>query len=238
MKDIKVGQKCYMVLMNVGRNEGIKITDAEVSKSGNKYITVDDRYRFELRNGVWTEDDYCGEGRYLFFSKEDVKDHIDNFELQKYLMNKAHRMYAENVSAEKLRKVYEILEDKLYIGFDISGKLTLKEKVDFINRKTGSSFAVECGEKCINFYYKQISKGFGLLDADDYAQLNTLFGYDIGEENFRKLNDELWERDIRASELNPDEDSKEEVMDICNAIGLEMNFSKWRMEPINEYLYF
>lgn len=238
MKDIKVGQKCYMVLMNAGRNKNPEIVDAEVSKSGNKYITVNDRYRFELQNGLWTEDNYCGEKRYLFFSKQGIKDHIDNFELQKYLISKAYRMYAESVSVEKLRKVYEVLEDKPYVGFDISGKLTLKEKVDFINRKTGSSFTVECGEKCINFYYKQISKGFGLLDADDYAQLNTLFGYDIGDENFKKINDELWERDIRALELNPDKDSKEEVRDVCEAIGLEMDFSKWRMNPIDEYLYF
>lgn len=74
MKNIKVGQKCYMVMMNVGRNEGPEIIDAEVSKSGNKYITVNDRYRFELRNEVWTEDNYCGERRYLFFSKQDVND--------------------------------------------------------------------------------------------------------------------------------------------------------------------
>lgn len=238
MKDIKVGQKCYMVLMNRGRNKGPEIIDCEISKSGNKYLTVNDRYRFELRNGTWVEDNYSGERRYLFFKKQDVKDHIDNYELQKYLMSKVHRMYAEGISVEKLRKIYEIMEDKPYQGFDISGKLTLKEKVDFINRKTGSSFTVECGEKCIDFYYHQITKGFGLLDADDYAQLNTLFGYDIGEENFQKLNEELWERDIRALELNPDEDSKEEVMEACKAIGLEMDFSKWRMEPIDEYLYF
>ena len=50
----------------------------------------------------------------------------------------------------------------------------------------------------INFYYRCMKSDLDLLDADEYATLNTLLNYDIGMENALLINSDLWKRDIET----------------------------------------
>lgn len=115
---------------------------------------------------------------------------------------------------------------------------TIEEKVDWLNQKLGDIFSIDCSSKCIDFYYKYISEGLALADVDKYAMLNTLFGYDIGKENALKLCEILWENIIEIVELGIDDNSKQHVIDACNELGLELDFSKWRTEDIVDYEYY
>ena len=51
-------------------------------------------------------------------------------------------------------------------------------------------------EKATEFYIKHLMEGFDICDIDRMAHLNTLFGYDIGVDNWSKFDSELWGNEI------------------------------------------
>lgn len=89
------------------------------------------------------------------------------------------------------------------------------------------------------FYYNCMMEDIDVCDADRYANLNTVLGYDIGFENFRKIDSYLWcEKDIDLMELSGNEDSKQLIEEAVNVLGLDIDFSKWRNENIESYVYY
>lgn len=116
--------------------------------------------------------------------------------------------------------------------------MSLQEKVEFLNKKTGSSFTESEGEKCINFYYSLISDGWDLIDVDEYAMLNTLLGYDIGKENAAKINRDLWEHNIETLELDTTEEVKDIIRESAVRCEIQLDFTRWRQEPIECYEYY
>ena len=72
-------------------------------------------------------------------------------------------------------------------------KLTRQEAIDYLVRcNIFDEEDINTHEKGTEFYIKYLMKGFDIGDIDGMAQLNTLFGYDIGIDNWGKINTELW----------------------------------------------
>lgn len=89
------------------------------------------------------------------------------------------------------------------------------------------------------FYHNCMENNIDVCDADRYANLNTVLGYDIGFENFRKIDSYLWcERDIDLMELSGNEDSKQLIEEVANILEVDIDFSKWNNEKIEEYIYY
>lgn len=87
----------------------------------------------------------------------------------------------------------------------------------------------------IDFYYKAMN-GFdmGLCDADDYAYLNTLMQYDIGGENALAIIRWYYEEEDATVNDALNWDQKETLRDLCNNLGIELDFSGWVIsEPEN-----
>ena len=92
----------------------------------------------------------------------------------------------------------------------------------------------------IEFYYRAMHDyGMGLTDADDYAWLNTLFGYDIGAENALKIIRWYYEKHDATVQDMVTVKSKTELQNICeNQIGVYLDYSKWPEEEPGCLKYF
>ena len=80
-------------------------------------------------------------------------------------------------------------------------------------------------------------------DVDRYAQLNTLFGYDIGYNAMASINEWLYDPDINKMGLDIDifdiTYKDKELLEKCNeALGLGLSFDKWRTGDFKVYEYF
>lgn len=97
----------------------------------------------------------------------------------------------------------------------------------------------EAPDNLFVFYYNCMMEDIDVCDADRYANLNTVLGYDIGFENFRKIDSYLWcEKDIDLMELSGNEYSKQLIKDVVNVLGIDIDFEKWNYEEINSYVYY
>lgn len=99
--------------------------------------------------------------------------------------------------------------------------------------------------KASEFYIKHLIEGWDICDIDRMAHLNTLFGYDIGVDNFSKLDSELWSNEkywdetgcgVEIMELNYTD--KKFLQDVCKELGLNLSFDKWRTEDFKCYEYY
>lgn len=89
------------------------------------------------------------------------------------------------------------------------------------------------------FYHRCLFQhNMSLIDADEYALLNTLIGYDIGLDNAMNIGTYLWEHDIETLELNVDEESKQLVENAVDALCLNVDLSQWRNEKFEAYEYY
>lgn len=77
-----------------------------------------------------------------------------------------------------------------------------------------------------------------LIDADEYAILNTLIGYDIGVDDAMKITAYLWEHDIERLELTGNDEDKAEVQKAIDALGLDISLDKWRYGKIDGFVYY
>ena len=100
-------------------------------------------------------------------------------------------------------------------------------------------------EKATEFYIKYLMEGFDIRDIDEMAQLNTLFGYDIGVDNWSKISSELWGNEIYWDKygcgveiLELDSKDKEFLQKVCKDLNLNLSFDKWRTENIKWYEYY
>lgn len=109
IKDFKVGDIAYSVLMNKGRNAQPIIFEKKVTTVGRKYVTVDDGQRYENFNCEYlNEVAVYGERRMLFRSRKDAEDYLEKCSLALWLGCMSVSKF-EKYSIEQLREVKEIL---------------------------------------------------------------------------------------------------------------------------------
>lgn len=97
----------------------------------------------------------------------------------------------------------------------------------------------EAPDDLFKFYYNCMKNGIDVCDADRYADLNTVLGYDVGFENFRKIDGYLWcEKDYDLMELVGNKDGREVIEEAVNTLGIEIDFSKWNDGEFKEYVYY
>lgn len=87
------------------------------------------------------------------------------------------------------------------------------------------------------FYYRCMKEDMHCGDADRYAILNTLFGYDIGMENARSIDQWMYEHDEEIFELSSKEGKSLVALAVAE-LGLCLDFSKWIKEDYKEYHFF
>lgn len=124
--------------------------------------------------------------------------------------------------------------------------LTRQEAIDIlVGNEIFDEEDINSHDKASEFYIKHLMEGFSIGDIDGMAQLNTLFGYDIGIDNWSKISSELWcnkkywvdyECGIEILEL--DYKDKELLQNVCKKLGLDVNFDKWRTKEIDCYEYY
>ena len=102
-----------------------------------------------------------------------------------------------------------------------------------------SFYLNEAPDDLFKFYYFCMKNGIDACDADRYANLNTVLGYDIGFDNFREIDGYLWcEKEYDLMELFGNEDGKEVIKDAVNALGIEVDFNNWNDGEIESYIYY
>ena len=77
-----------------------------------------------------------------------------------------------------------------------------------------------------------------LIDADEYAILNTLIGYDIGVDSALAIAGYLWAHDIERLELTGNDKDKAEVQKAIDVLGLDIKLDKWRYGKVECYEYY
>jgi len=125
-------------------------------------------------------------------------------------------------------------------------KLTRQEAIDIlIGNKIFDEKTINEHNKASEFYIKHLMEGWDICDIDRMAHLNTLFGYDIGVDNWSKLDSELWSNEkywdsygcgIEIMELRYTD--KEFLQKVCKELNLDLSFDKWRTEDFKCYEYY
>ena len=99
--------------------------------------------------------------------------------------------------------------------------------------------------KASEFYIKHLMEGWDICDIDRMAHLNTLFGYDIGVDNWSKIDSELWcnkkywdDTGCGVEIMELEYTDKEFIQKVCNELGLDLSFDKWRTEDFKCYEYY
>lgn len=85
------------------------------------------------------------------------------------------------------------------------------------------------------FYFNLMSK-VALEDADRYAALNTMLGYDVGFDRFIKIKEYLVHRGFDIMQITPHDLWKIKLANLLTKSKLD--FSKWRKEPIENYEFY
>ena len=112
-------------------------------------------------------------------------------------------------------------------------------KKEWIENKT-SSILSGLDELGIDFYYMAMhDNGMDFYDADRYAWLNVLFGYDIGADHARGIINWYYENDMEVLELVGGLECKEEMMRVTDELGYHLNYGYWVWEEPDyvEYTY-
>lgn len=125
-------------------------------------------------------------------------------------------------------------------------KLTRQEAIDtLIGNDIFDEKTINDHEKATEFYIKHLMEGWSICDIDRMAHLNTLFGYDIGVDNWSKIDSELWDNEkywddhgcgVEIMELSYKD--KEFIMEVCRDLNLNLSFDKWRTEDFEWYEYY
>ena len=124
--------------------------------------------------------------------------------------------------------------------------LTRQEAIDvLIGNEIFDEETISEHNKASEFYIKHLMEGWDICDIDRMAHLNTLFGYDIGVANWSEIDSELWCNKkywddtgcgIEIMELGYTD--KEFIQKVCNELGLDLSFDKWRTEDFKCYEYY
>ena len=119
-------------------------------------------------------------------------------------------------------------------------EMNFEEKTQWLRNQIGSVPGVFDDKKAIEFYFRAVHDfGFSLIDADDYAYLKTLFGYDIGAENAKKIIRWFYEKINSSVEEAVLAAQKGALKNICELeLGLYLDFSRFASEQPKCYKYF
>lgn len=78
------------------------------------------------------------------------------------------------------------------------------------------------------FYYNQMQHGLDVCDADRYANLNTILGYDVGFVKFRSLDSWMWVYGHDLMELTGSNEDMEWLQKATQASKTkDLDYSKW-----------
>jgi len=125
-------------------------------------------------------------------------------------------------------------------------KLTRQEAIDvLVGNDIFYEETINNHEKASEFYIKYLMEGWSIYDIDRMAHLNTLFGYDIGVDNWSKLDYELWGNEkywddcgcgVEIMELIYKD--KPFLEKVAHDIDVDVSFDKWRTEDFKYYEYY
>ena len=112
----------------------------------------------------------------------------------------------------------QVKEVNVYIGYEVESK--------------------ELSDYGYAFYFNQIANGLDLCDADRYANLNTILGYDVGVRKFRALDSWLWNHGFDLMELTGSSEDKTLLREATTKAKIkELDYSKWRNVGKKRYSY-
>lgn len=125
-------------------------------------------------------------------------------------------------------------------------KLTKQEAINtLISNNIFTEQNIRDQEKATEFYIKHLMEGWDICDIDRMAHLNTLFGYDIGVDDWSKIDSELWGNEkywddhgcgIEIMELTYKD--KDFIIQVCRDLNLNLSFDKWKTEDFEWYEYY
>lgn len=108
------------------------------------------------------------------------------------------------------------------------------DKREWLASKVGNEMLDGCDDLEIDFYYMAMhDNGMDWNDADRYALLNTLFGYDIGADHAKGIIRWYYEHDLEVTELASID--KKAVKNVCDELGYHLDFKYWEDEG-REYI--
>ena len=124
--------------------------------------------------------------------------------------------------------------------------LTRQEAIDtLIGNEIFYEETISEHNKASEFYIKHLMEGWDICDIDRMAHLNTLFGYNIGVDNWSKIDSELWcnkkywdDTGCGVEIMELEYTDKEFIQKVCNELGLDLSFDKWRTEDFKCYEYY
>lgn len=122
----------------------------------------------------------------------------------------------------------------------VTSKTITPEQIENINKlmgyQEGSRNLPDCGYA---FYYNQICiHNLDVCDADRYANLNTILGYDIGLAKFRLLDNWLWQHQFDLIELSGSDEDKEMLKKATKETKIKkLDYSSWRNMGKEKYMY-
>ena len=111
------------------------------------------------------------------------------------------------------------------------------EMKDLVNQRLGYHGDYLTDEGYAFYYHCMHKHKLGSFDADEYATLNTLIGYDIGVDAAMRISSYLYERDISVLDLAESEEDKQEVQKAIDACQLNISLDKWSYNKIPYYEY-
>ena len=107
-------------------------------------------------------------------------------------------------------------------------------KREWLVKELGESWVTEQIDfpEGIDHYYKGMHDyGMGVTDCDDWAWLNTLFRYDIGAENAKKIIGWYYENEDTTVQDAVSVEKSEELWYVCDIeLGIHLDFSHWPKE--------
>lgn len=107
--------------------------------------------------------------------------------------------------------------------------IPIPEKKRLIEEKIGTGILDGVDDDCYRFIFKAMFEyGFSFNDADKWAWLNTLFGYEIEFYKAIRINRWLYENDQDIMEFGAKDKSTLEM--ICKELDLKVDFSKFVTE--------
>lgn len=112
-------------------------------------------------------------------------------------------------------------------------------KRKWVEQQIGKGILNGMDDACFEFYYKAMHDyNMDFPDADRYAWLNTLFGYDIGADYANRIIN-WFDNEIFVDVLELESTNYEMVLDACNELGIHLSFKNWAKEtPIAmEYVF-
>lgn len=110
----------------------------------------------------------------------------------------------------------------------------LLDKIEYVVQHAGKDICKNMPDVFFEHAYRAMHDyGMSFADADAWAWLNTLFGYDIGAERALFLISWGNDRDINMLEMHRNESSKKILQEAAQELGLNLDFSALHPEAIS-----